>query len=111
MTIFKKVLCGVLGICLLASLPLAHADSAGTDGASLKGHAGQRVQEIYSRLNLTDDQKKQLEANKQQHRAKTESERQQLKADREALEQELMRPQIDMAKINGIHQQIKSLRA
>ena len=92
-------------------MSLAHAENApGAEGPSQKWHSGQRIQEIYSQLNLTDDQKKQLEANKQQHRAKMESARQEIKADKEALKEELMKPQLDMTKINAIHDQIKSLQ-
>ena len=85
------------------SLSLAHAQNARGQRVFTKWHSGQRIQEIYNQLNLTDDQKKQLEANKQQHRAKMESARQEMKADKEALQEELMKPQLDMSKINGLH--------
>ena len=76
-----------------------------------KWHSGQRIQEIYNQLNLTDDQKKQLEANKKQHRAKMESIRQEMKADKEALREELMKPQLDMPKVTVLHDQIKALQS
>jgi Spy/CpxP family protein refolding chaperone len=111
MTKFKKVLLGVFGLYILAAMSLAHAENPGDKGPSQKWHSGQRTQEIYSQLNLTDDQKKQLEANKQQHRARIQSVRQAMKTDREALREELMRPRLDLPKINKIHQQIKSLQS
>ncbi len=110
LTKFKKVLWGAFGLYILAGLSLAHAENPGTEGSSLKAHSGQRIQQIYSQLNLTDDQKKQLEANKQQHRAKIQSAREAMKADKEALHAELMKPQLDMSKINQIHDQIKALQ-
>jgi len=111
MTKFKKVLFGFFGLYILAALSLAQAQNApGSEGPSPKWHSGQRIQGIYSQLNLTDDQKKQLEVNKQQHRAKMESARQEIKADKETLKEELMKPQLDMPKINAIHDQIKSLQ-
>ncbi len=114
MTKFKKVLFGVLGVYLFAAIfPVlcsANAENLGANGHSPKGHFEQRTQEIYSRLNLTGDQKKQLEANKQQHRAKMQNSRQGIKADKEALKEQLMKPTLDMPKINQIHEQIKSLQ-
>lgn len=112
MTKFKKVLFGVLGVYIFAVLSLAQAqDAPGTSGPSEKWHPGQRIQEIYNQLNLTDEQKKQLEANKQQHRAQMENARQAIKADKEALRAELMKPQLDMPKISQIHEGIKSLQS
>jgi Spy/CpxP family protein refolding chaperone len=108
----KKVLFGFLGAYLFAVLSLAQAQNApGTEGSPQKLHSGQRIQEIFSQLNLTDDQKKQLEANKQQHRAKMESARQEMKTDREALKAELMKPQLDMSRIDQFHDRIKSLQS
>ena len=111
MTKFKKVLFGLFGSYILVASSLALAQNApGTDASSQKRHTGQRIHEIYSQLNLTDDQKKQLEANKQQHRAKMQSVRQEIKADKETLKEQLMKSQLDMPKINAIHEQIKSLQ-
>ena len=110
MTKFKKVLWGAFGLYILAALTLAHAENPGVDGPSPKWHTGQRIQEIYSQLNLTGDQKKQLEANKQQHLAKMESARREIKADKETLKEELMKPRLDTPKINAVHDQIKLLQ-
>jgi Spy/CpxP family protein refolding chaperone len=112
MTKFKRVLSGFLGAYLFAVLSLAHAQNVpGPDESYSKAHSGQRIQEIYNQLNLTDDQKKQLEANKQQHRAAALDARREMKANREALQEELMKGQLDMVKINAIHGQIKSLQS
>ena len=111
MTKLKKVLFGFMGAYLLMALLSAHAENGGPEGSSSKGHFEQHIQEIYSQLNLSDDQKKQLEANKQQHRVKMESIRQGMKSGREAFQQELMRPQLDMPKINALHLQTKSLQS
>jgi Spy/CpxP family protein refolding chaperone len=112
MTKIKMVLCGCIGLYVFAMLSLAQAQNApGGDSPSSKGHSGQRIAEIYSQLNLTDDQKRQVESNKQQHRARTESTRKQLRAEKEAFQVELMKPQMDMARINDIHRQIKVLQS
>jgi len=112
MTKFKKVLVGFLGICLFVAAPFAQAQNAlGDEGSSPKMHSGQRVGEIYSQLNLTDDQKKQLEATKQQHRTRMASARQEMKTNKEALQAELMKTQLDIARITEIHNQIKALQS
>jgi Spy/CpxP family protein refolding chaperone len=111
MTIFKKVLFGSFAAYLLAVLPLAHAENQRVEGSSKKGHFAQRYQEIYSLLNLTDDQKKLLEANKQDHRARMEIARREMKAKKEELQQELMKTQLDLSKSKEIHNQIKSLQS
>ncbi len=118
MTKYKKVLFGFFGLYILAALSLAQAQNAsGPEGASQKWHSlprqqagGQRIQEIYSQLNLTDDQKKQLEVNKQEHRVRMENIRQAMKTDKQMLKEELMKPRLDSPKINAIHNQIKSLQ-
>jgi len=108
----KRILVGFWGAYLFAALTLAQAQNAPADaGSSQKWHPGQRAQEIFNQLNLTDDQKKQLETNKQQHRAKMETSRQEMKTYREALKDELMKPQLDMAKVSQIHGQLKTLQA
>jgi len=110
MTRFKRVSGGFIGAYLLMALSLAQAQNApGPEGASLKWHSGQRIQEIYDQLNLTGDQKKQLEVNKQQHHARMESARQEMKNEKQALKEELMKPQLDRPKIYGLHSQIKAL--
>ena len=109
MTKFKKVLFGVIGLFVFTVLPLAHAENPGPDGSSPKLHSGHWIQEIYSQLNLTDDQTKKLEANKQQHRARMEGARREMRVEKRALQEELMKPQLDMLKINGLHYQIKAL--
>jgi len=108
---FKNVLLSCVGLYIFAALSLAYAENPGIEGASPKWHVGQRINEIYSQLNLTDVQKKQLEANKQQHRAKMEGVRREMKSIMEVSEQELMKPQLDMTRINVLHERIKVLQS
>jgi Spy/CpxP family protein refolding chaperone len=114
MTKFKKALFSGIGLYIFAAIfpvfCLANApDESGPDQSAPQVHSGQRIQEIYNQLGLTDDQKKQLEANKLQHRAKMESARQEMKIDKKALQEELMSPQLDMALVNQTHGRIKAL--
>ncbi len=103
----KEILLVSISAFLLAAMPvLARAQG---DGSSPAWHSGQRIEQVYKQLNLTDTQKKQLEANKLQHRSKMQSLHQEVKADKEALKDELMKPGLDMAKINGLHRKIKAV--
>jgi len=83
---------------------MAHADDR-------PDHPGGRIKEIFNQLGLTDDQKQQLQSNKEKHHTEMDNEREQLKINREALRQELMKPQLDMSKVKAIHHQIKLLLA
>ncbi len=105
-------------ICSFMALPLVYAQNEGGASAGPAGsgvgqheHMGKKMQEIYVQLKLTDDQKKQLEANKQKQREQMKSVFEQMKTQREALHQELMKTDLDMNKINSIQTQIKTLQS
>ncbi|MBF0571864.1 MAG: Spy/CpxP family protein refolding chaperone [Candidatus Omnitrophica bacterium] len=104
----RNALLGIIGVYVFATLSLAQAQDV---QGPFKAHSGQGIQELYSKLNLTDAQKQQLETNKQQHRARMEKARQEMKTDKEALHGELMKPQLDMARVKAIHNQIKSIQS
>ncbi len=106
---FRKFLFGFLGLYVLAALSLAHAENPGPGDSPQSWHSGQRIQEIYNQLNLTFDQTKQLEANKQQQRSRMAKAHQEMKISKEALKEELMKPQLDMARITELHKKIKAL--
>ena len=94
----------------MTAFSVAHAQNIqGHDESPQKGHFEGRM--IFSQLNLTDDQKRQLETNKLQHRAIVKSFRQEMRTNREALRVELMKPVLDMSRINVIQSQIKALQA
>jgi Spy/CpxP family protein refolding chaperone len=103
MTIYRKISFGCWVILILAAGPLtARADNPSPGPWSQIGHNGQRIREIYNQLGLTDAQKNSLEANKQQHRANMERLRQSIKTNRGLLREEIMKPQLDMAKIKEL---------
>ena len=80
-------------------------------GHQWREKAGEKLQEIYGQLNLTDEQKKQLEENKAKNRDKMKAVFEQMKSYKEQINQELTKAELDMAKINGIQAQLKSLQA
>ena len=75
-----------------------------------KGMDGKR-QKLWDQLNLTDEQKKQLEENKAKNKESMKATFEKTKSFREALKAELMKPELDMAKINDIQSQVKSLQS
>ncbi|MBI3602396.1 MAG: Spy/CpxP family protein refolding chaperone [Candidatus Omnitrophica bacterium] len=101
-----KVLMITVLMCSVMALPLVYANDQG----GKHEWRGKKIQEIYNQLNLTDDQKKQLESNKQKQRQQMKAVFEQMKTQREAFRQELMKPNLDMAKINSIHAQMKTLQ-
>jgi Spy/CpxP family protein refolding chaperone len=113
MTKLRKVLLGCIGLYVFGAVSLVCADTTPTAQAfpQKEKYEGKGIQEIYNQLNLTEIQKKQLENNKIQHRAKIKSDREQMKSYREAFQQELMKPLLDMNKINEIHNQLKALES
>ncbi len=100
------VACMVVSCFLVA--PVVHADE-GWKGMHEKRE--KKVQEIYAQLNLTDGQKKKLEENKAKHHEQKESAFKKIRSLREVLKQELMKPALDMNKINEIQAQIKAFQA
>ena len=107
----KSVLLGVMGVFIFTALSIAQPADLGADRSSQKAHFEKRIQEIYAQLNLTDEQKQQLDVNKKGHRAKMESARQEFKTDKQALQAEIMKTPLDMSKVNALHNQIKALQA
>jgi Spy/CpxP family protein refolding chaperone len=108
---FRNALPGFAGFYVFATLACANVQGVAAPEAVQKGHQEKRIEEIYNQLQLTDDQKRKLEVNKQQHRAIMQNVRQQMKANREALEAQLMKPQLDMPKIKELHNRIKALQS
>lgn len=88
-------------------------DDKGKEGtASQEKHKGmeEKRQKVWDQLNLTADQKKQLEENKAKNRESMKATFETMKSCKESLRAELMKKDLDMNKINSIQSQIKSLQ-
>ncbi len=85
------------------ALPLVHAEEVVKQEVKEKG-----FHKFFAQLNLTEDQKKQLSENKKQKRENMKVLFGQMKSQKAALKQELMKPSLDMAKINEIQSQMKA---
>jgi Spy/CpxP family protein refolding chaperone len=99
----------------LLAAPMAHANEWGGAGKEGKGKEWKekrekKMQEVYGQLNLTEEQKTQLKANKEKSRDAGKALFEQMKSSHEALNQELMQPELNMDKVTQIHSQLKALQ-
>ncbi len=98
----------ISGFCVFSS---AQAEDKADWGGKRHEKMEKKIQEIYSQLNLTPEQKKALESNKSGNHQKRKAVFEKMRTYREALNQELMKPNLDMAKINDIQNNIKALQS
>jgi len=106
----KIFLLGGFMLGFVSVFSFVYADNAPTSSID-KSSDERRIKGIYDQLNLTADQRTQLQQNKGAHRAQMKSFREQEKLLRQAFRQELMKPQLDMDKINALHTRIKALES
>ncbi len=105
-------------LCAFLTAPLVHADETPTASDDKESFFQKRrqewekkIQEVYDQLNLTDEQKKKLEANKAGHRDTMKALFEKMRSYRQALNDELMKPDLNMGHINEIQAQVKTLQA
>ncbi len=98
----------ILGVC---AIPSAHADQKADRFSKKHERMEKKIEEIYSQLNLTPEQKKEIENNKLANREKRKALFEKMRAQKEALNQELMKTDLDMAKITEIQNNIKALQS
>ena len=112
---YKKSIVVSLIVLGMAFVPMVYAEDMNPSSESPEWSSqkhertGKRIHEIYSQLNLTDKQKKELQENKSKNWEGKRAAFKQFKSYKEALNQELMKPGIDMNKINEIQAQLKTL--
>jgi Spy/CpxP family protein refolding chaperone len=73
--------------------------------------SGSKYQEFLKELNLSEEQIKQIETNKQKQKELSKTLRDQIRSQREVMRQELMKAELDMGKIDVIQTQLKTLYA
>jgi Spy/CpxP family protein refolding chaperone len=98
---------GLVAIFFAASVPLAYANHSHKDEKKWKEHK----EEMFKDLDLTAEQKKQLEAHKKQKHEDMNKMMQEIEAKEKALNAELAKENLDMTKINQIQADLKSLES
>ena len=81
------------------------------EGGAKHERMEKKAQEIYAKLGLTDQQKKQLEDNRQKNRDQKKALFEKMHSLKEALNEELMKPSLDMGKVGEVQAQTKALQA
>ncbi|MBI4396110.1 MAG: Spy/CpxP family protein refolding chaperone [Elusimicrobia bacterium] len=66
-------------------------------------------EEVHQQLNLTPEQEKKLEEHRRTHREQAKALHEEQKQKREALRQELEKPELDMAKVKALHDEMKGV--
>lgn len=108
MLLKRFILLSVL-IMSLSVTPSAYANDK-SSFQSRQERREKKIQEIYNQLNLTDAQKKQLEQNKISNQDKKKDLYEKVRSYKDALNQELMKIDLDMTRINDIQNNIKALQ-
>ncbi len=115
---FKKIIFLYVLVLGFAGMPWTYADDespASTEQErfwQIKHEEKEKsIREIYTQLNLTDEQKKQLEENKRSEKDSKKDLYGKIRSYKEALNQELMKPELNMLNINEIQTQIKTVQA
>ena len=105
-------------ICGSLAMPVVYADNVGNCTSEqrpflqkMQERRGKKARGIYSQLNLTEEQKKQLEDNRLKHREEMKVAFDGMRHYKEALNQEFMKPNLDMNKVKEIQSQVKALQA
>jgi Spy/CpxP family protein refolding chaperone len=103
-------------VCVFALLMQAsvRAQESVQTGQKTDGHRERMealIRELYSQLNLSEDQKKKLEESKEGLHKRMEAQRAESRSLRDSLNQLLMQPALDMKKINAIQSRLKNIEA
>lgn len=104
----------LLGMLTASNIYAAEKNNgSGEECATYQGkhrNMDEKRQKIWDQLNLTPEQKKQLEDNKAKNKEVMKAIFETIKSLRESLKAELMKPELDMNKISAIQSQIKPLQ-
>ena len=108
----RKFLVAILAASFILSFSWAKAQPApSSDNTAGKEHGDRMIQGVFNQLSLTDDQKRQLDDNKEQQRIKMDDLRGAMKKARQEFQMELMKPDLDMTLIDSLHTRIKNIQS
>ena len=101
----RTIISMLAAVALLSSVAYASPDK---DSGEKKGA---KHEHFYKELNLTDDQKKALEENKNKNREQMKALFEGMREKRTLIRQELQKDQLDMEKINQTQNELKALQS
>ena len=70
----------------------------------------EKVNKVYDQLNLSEEQRAQLKAQKESHRGEMQEIREKMRAKREEFRQEIQKTEFDVGKLKAINNDIKALQ-
>ena len=104
----------ILGLVIASNSFAADKSCAQDKESAVSGEKHKKMeggrQKVWDQLNLTPEQKKQLEENKAKNKETMKATFEKMKSAKESLKAELMKPALDMNKINNIQSQVKALQ-
>jgi len=115
----KSTITGFMVALMALSVPLVYADTGDVKSAPAAEtsdkdggwHHGSKDHMMGKILNLSEDQEKQLKDSKEKQKEAMKSVFEQMKTNREAFDAEIVKAAPDMAKINDLQTQIKTVQA
>lgn len=109
-----KIVALIIMGALVFSAPALYAyspDRGGQHGKDFESRIDKREKEIFRDLNLTAEQKKALEDNKNKNRIEMKASFEAKRAKERQLREELQKVDMDIKKVNEINNELKSLHA
>ncbi len=99
-----------LFLTMLLCTPIVHAQMGNETGQPGDGaRMENRIQQMFEQLDLNDEQKKMIEANRAKNKDAKNTLREEMKANMKAMGEELKKADLDMPKINALHEASKQL--
>lgn len=108
-TKLKMLMCAVFAAAVLCSgvVYAQGPESGSAPSKEMMEKMNARRDQLYKELNLTDEQKKALEENKNRHREESKALFEQMRAKRDLMREELQKDKLDMGKINQLQNELK----
>ena len=103
---------GIIGVMLLASNVYSQPTERYSQGhEAMREKMKARMLEIFKQLDLSPEQEKQLKAHRNKQKVQGKSIHESIRAKREEMKIELQKQELNMAKINKINSELKSIKS
>ena len=103
---------GIIGVMLMASNVYSQPRDRNFPGCEvMRGKMKDQMLEIFTQLDLSLEQEKQLQAHRDNHMGQAGEFRESLKTKKEALRNELQKEELNMEEIYKIHNELKDLHS
>jgi Spy/CpxP family protein refolding chaperone len=104
------LLTAVMAASLLIMQAPVYSGYGAKDGEGMKAQWKEKIAAVYEKLGLTPEQKEQLQAHKEKHRAEAAALREEVRVKRDEIRQELQKTDFDVNKVQQLHSELKVLK-